>query len=379
MMRVGRNDPCPCGSGKKYKKCCLDKDIPATTIPKEVMEHFQNMPREPFEKGGFLTGRPFIGTVFQGNRMRAVGSTVYKRPLDETFHLFLLRTLSEWLTKDWFEKEKEKGKPHPIVQWYLETDDSIKDDSMREKVSEKVSSTEQTGNIRSLLALAYDFYSLKHCGAKVLPKLLNRLRNEQEFQGARYEIAIGGLVSRAGFEINWVNDKDKHCEFTGTHKITGDKAIFEAKSHRREGIFGFGSNSFNSEKARVKIFDHVREAVGQNKSDTPLVIFDDLNLPLTSGVPTGEKTWFNSVEEQLNKYGFFKIDEYKHCGALFVTNFSWHFHSKLPPEKNELLIHFQVGGKHSLKPETIQYLKLASEQYGYVPAMLDELEEVGLV
>lgn len=24
-MKVGRNDPCPCGSGKKYKKCCLDK------------------------------------------------------------------------------------------------------------------------------------------------------------------------------------------------------------------------------------------------------------------------------------------------------------------------------------------------------------------
>lgn len=22
----GRNDPCPCGSGKKYKKCCLEKD-----------------------------------------------------------------------------------------------------------------------------------------------------------------------------------------------------------------------------------------------------------------------------------------------------------------------------------------------------------------
>ena len=23
--KVGRNDPCPCGSGKKYKKCCLGK------------------------------------------------------------------------------------------------------------------------------------------------------------------------------------------------------------------------------------------------------------------------------------------------------------------------------------------------------------------
>lgn len=26
MTQVGRNDPCPCGSGKKYKKCCLAKD-----------------------------------------------------------------------------------------------------------------------------------------------------------------------------------------------------------------------------------------------------------------------------------------------------------------------------------------------------------------
>jgi len=23
--KVGRNEPCPCGSGKKYKKCCLLK------------------------------------------------------------------------------------------------------------------------------------------------------------------------------------------------------------------------------------------------------------------------------------------------------------------------------------------------------------------
>ena len=24
--KVGRNDPCPCGSGKKYKKCCMNKE-----------------------------------------------------------------------------------------------------------------------------------------------------------------------------------------------------------------------------------------------------------------------------------------------------------------------------------------------------------------
>lgn len=27
MPKVGRNDPCPCGSGKKYKNCCMNKDV----------------------------------------------------------------------------------------------------------------------------------------------------------------------------------------------------------------------------------------------------------------------------------------------------------------------------------------------------------------
>ena len=30
--RVGRNDPCPCGSGRKYKRCCLGR---ASERPKE--------------------------------------------------------------------------------------------------------------------------------------------------------------------------------------------------------------------------------------------------------------------------------------------------------------------------------------------------------
>lgn len=30
MSKIGRNEPCPCGSGVKYKKCCL-KNKPVTT------------------------------------------------------------------------------------------------------------------------------------------------------------------------------------------------------------------------------------------------------------------------------------------------------------------------------------------------------------
>ncbi len=33
MKTAGRNDPCPCGSGKKYKKCCLAADGRSPTAP----------------------------------------------------------------------------------------------------------------------------------------------------------------------------------------------------------------------------------------------------------------------------------------------------------------------------------------------------------
>lgn len=35
MSKIGRNDPCPCGSGKKYKKCCQLKSNPKPSAAKE--------------------------------------------------------------------------------------------------------------------------------------------------------------------------------------------------------------------------------------------------------------------------------------------------------------------------------------------------------
>ena len=36
-VQVGRNDPCPCGSGRKYKKCCLARGAPVTSPPQQSM------------------------------------------------------------------------------------------------------------------------------------------------------------------------------------------------------------------------------------------------------------------------------------------------------------------------------------------------------
>lgn len=35
-MKVGRNDPCPCGSGLKYKKCCLKKKVSDSDDKKSI-------------------------------------------------------------------------------------------------------------------------------------------------------------------------------------------------------------------------------------------------------------------------------------------------------------------------------------------------------
>jgi len=41
VNRTKRNDPCPCGSGKKYKKCCLPKD------------RIKSLPIDPYASGAF--------------------------------------------------------------------------------------------------------------------------------------------------------------------------------------------------------------------------------------------------------------------------------------------------------------------------------------
>jgi hypothetical protein len=35
-MKPGRNDPCPCGSGKKYKYCCLSESATVADLGEQT-------------------------------------------------------------------------------------------------------------------------------------------------------------------------------------------------------------------------------------------------------------------------------------------------------------------------------------------------------
>ena len=48
MTKTSRNEPCPCGSGKKYKNCCSDKEPEKT--PKRLDEKGMHYLRQVMEK-----------------------------------------------------------------------------------------------------------------------------------------------------------------------------------------------------------------------------------------------------------------------------------------------------------------------------------------
>jgi hypothetical protein len=96
--KVGRNDPCPCGSGKKYKKCCLLKEnqAPPATQPSgpdqrlraRLVEYVQrSLPRADMDRAM----REFFGEAFDpAQRTLAVSEAT-----EEKWPAFL-----EWLIHD---------------------------------------------------------------------------------------------------------------------------------------------------------------------------------------------------------------------------------------------------------------------------------------
>lgn len=56
--KVGRNDPCPCGSGKKYKFCCLNK-------PKSPIDLIESA----WERQKWLKDYPYVGEKKQEDRV----------------------------------------------------------------------------------------------------------------------------------------------------------------------------------------------------------------------------------------------------------------------------------------------------------------------
>src|SRR2546422_291642 len=85
MSKLGRNEPCHCGSGKKYKRCC-GGNASASTAPFHLspeIQHRLNLEigrHEAKEHARRLMqglGRPIISFEAHGHRLVAVRNRIY--------------------------------------------------------------------------------------------------------------------------------------------------------------------------------------------------------------------------------------------------------------------------------------------------------------
>lgn len=81
-VKIGRNDPCPCGSGKKYKQCCLNKPVPELkakqdeTFIESEEERRKWMERYPQLGGHRQEGRVYLEDYYDAESIR-IDQSVY--------------------------------------------------------------------------------------------------------------------------------------------------------------------------------------------------------------------------------------------------------------------------------------------------------------
>jgi hypothetical protein len=286
--KVGRNEPCPCGSGKKYKKCHggSNKNLPSMSLKKEELsflnKKIEELGAEQIQREKQQgKGRPIISTLFQGYRIIAVGNRICYSKTWQTFHDFLMDYIKQVLGSEWGNRElkKELDKRHPILQWY---DIVCRYQQKTIKQPGKVHTAPIIGAIAAYLNLSYNLYLLSH-NAELEKRLIKRLKNNNidQFFGAYYETYVAASFIKAGFDIILEDELDrssKHCEFTATHKKSGRKFSVEAKA-RMPG------------KENAKVTSQLYKAL-KKETNYERIIFIDVNVP--EEVTTIERTqWLN--------------------------------------------------------------------------------------
>ena len=62
--KIGRNDPCPCGSGKKYKFCCLNKPADEMDLIESLEERGKCLKSYPYTGQERVEGRIYLADYF---------------------------------------------------------------------------------------------------------------------------------------------------------------------------------------------------------------------------------------------------------------------------------------------------------------------------
>jgi hypothetical protein len=219
-------------------------------------------------------GRPIISIEHLGYRFVAVGNRLHYGKW-KTFFDFLGVFIAGELGTEWGNQEiaKPLAERHLIMQWY-----DLIARQQRKYVGQPgaIFTMPMTGAASAYNRLAYNLYLIAHNNTDIQTRLLARLRNHENFQGAYFETQVAAWLILAGFELEYEDESDisiSHCEFTATYTASGDKYSVEAKSRsiKPDGLPSGGLPiERQMRRALTKVANHKR------------IVFIDLNKPLRS-------------------------------------------------------------------------------------------------
>lgn len=364
-MKISRNSPCPCGSGAKYKMCCLSKE----PVFEDVWaQHRRFIEEETKRREKLGEVRPIIHIDHKGCKFVVCGSTLHYSKNWRTFTDFLNEYIMTTLGKDWGNAEikKPESERHPIIKWYQEM---CKIQKTQQRKSDGLYSIVPTGAIAAYINVAYDLFVLAD-NLKLQQKVVKRLKNSNQFQGARHELFVAACCIRAGYEINYEDESDrssKHPEFVARHKRSDQVIAVEAKSRHRAGVLGQPGSSGEEKSMKADVGKLLSKAVAKEPPH-PYVIFIDLNLPPSHG----------EISERLQKELLETVERIAQINGsppapfnlVVYTNHPHHYGNSTSPDpaKLTLSVFSQNPAHHAQDNASIGAIHQAALQYGNVPS-----------
>jgi hypothetical protein len=287
---VGRNHPCPCGSGVKFKKCCGSFDkasnriVPGSPLERAVQQAYRQKMAEiaQTQKQQGL-GRGIVSGQLGGRRIVAVGNRIWHSPRWKTFHDFLDEYLVRRLGVEWLEAEtaKPESARNTIVRWRMSAFAEMAQTGVQ---NEGVYRGAMTGAQRAYLNVGYNIYLIAHHAAgnsdRLLETFLSRLRSgrSDDFNGKLFETYAAAAFLKAGFQLEYENESvggKSHVEFTATYPRTAKKFSVEVKTRNRAA----GDNMAEADEyRRLRVNSKLLKALQKDAAHTRVVMIE-INVP----------------------------------------------------------------------------------------------------
>lgn len=324
--KPGRNERCPCGSGRKFKRCHGSPNVNYEEMISRGADEAQrraeiNRIQQRRQQG---LGRPIIAAQTDGKRNVAVGHRLFQGSW-ATFHDFLYSYILDVLGHDWFDAQArpEHNERHPVIQWHERLLLASKAANLAPGETRQ---TLMTGAISAFLTLAYDLYTLEHNSVQtrspeLRESLINRLKRQDQFIGVRYEIRVAAMLLRAGFELEWEDETDRrttHVEYTATYPRTGKAFGVECKIRNQDAAKL--ANQHLGKFAGL-VSDALKKATPHDR-----LIFVDLNTHAYPYVPGGPHDWRTIGVNTLRKFEVQPNAATLPPAVVFITNYPDHHH-----------------------------------------------------